>query len=432
MHFFDALRLVLFVMLLGGGVFFIFYLKGFFILHPIKTLKECFRKKSEKGISPFRALSASLSGTLGVGNIVGVAVALIIGGSGAVFWIWVSAVISMILKYCEIVLGVKYRIKDENGFHGGPMYYMEKGISGRTGKICAVLFSSAGVVSSFALGNIVQISAASDAAKYIFGVPEIVFGISSAVIMAFVIFGGFDRISRVTSIVLPAMGGLYFVLSLAIIIKNAGILPSVFSSVFGNAFKIEASCGGIMGFLLSKNVSEGIAKGAFSHESGSGTAPMAHSGAETDLPARQGLLGLIEVTIDTLVICTLSAFVVLIAWEKGIFENNGMALVLSAFESGIGSFSKYAVGLAILLFVYSTVICWAYYGKSCLGYLTSSKKAATAYVIIYLFFIVFGAVFSQKTVWFAADAGVAVMTMLNLPSLIIMRKEIKRETETIF
>ena len=187
-----------------------------------------------------------------------------------------------------------------------------------------------------------------------------------------------------------------------------------------------------MGFLLSKNVSEGIAKGAFSHESGSGTAPMAHSGAETDLPARQGLLGLIEVTIDTLVICTLSAFVVLIAWEKGIFENNGMALVLSAFESGIGSFSKYAVGLAILLFVYSTVICWAYYGKSCLGYLTSSKKAATAYVIIYLFFIVFGAVFSQKTVWFAADAGVAVMTMLNLPSLIIMRKEIKRETETIF
>lgn len=420
------------MILLFGGAFFVIYLRGFFFIHPIKTIKEMMKRSSKNGISPLRALSASLSGTLGVGNIVGVAVALIVGGAGAVFWLWVSAVFSMILKYCEIVLGVKYRKPDGDGFRGGPMYYMEDGIKGRTGRVCAVLFAAAGVVSSFALGNIVQVSAAGDAAEYIFGLPKTVFGIAGALLIAFVIFGGFERISRVTSIVLPIMGGMYFFISVAIIIKNAALLPSVFGKIFSEAFEFDSACGGVLGFFLSKNVSNGISKGAFSHESGSGTAPMAHAGAVTDLPARQGLLGLMEVVIDTIVMCTLSALVIIIAGEKGISNSNGMALVLSSFESGIGSWSGYAVGISILLFAFSTVICWAFYGKSCLCYLTPSKKAQTAYVIVYLISIAFGAVLAQKTVWYAADAGVAVMTLLNMPSLFIMRKEIKTETESIF
>ncbi|MGN1095850.1 MAG: alanine/glycine:cation symporter family protein [Eubacteriales bacterium] len=432
MGFFDALQLMLAALILCGGIYFVVYLRAFFLRHPIKTVCAMMHRSDKNGISPLRALSASLSGTLGVGNIVGVAVAIIIGGAGAVFWIWISALFSMVLKYCEIVLGVKYRRKSGKGFLGGPMYYMEDGIGGKTGRICALVFAFAGVVSSFALGNVVQISAASDAAKFIFGFPEAAFGIISAILISFVIFGDFDRISRVTSIVLPIMSGAYLFLSVAVILRNAAMIPSIFGKIMREAFKTDSACGGILGFFLSKNVLNGISKGTFSHESGSGTAPMAHANAETDMPARQGTFGLMEVTIDTLIICTVSSLVILVALEKGIAEENGMALVLSSFESDIGAWSGYIIGISIILFAFSTLICWAFYGKSCLLYITSSKTAQIIYLIIYLFFAAFGAVMSQSVVWHTADAGMALMTTLNMPALFIMRKEIKRETELIF
>lgn len=391
-----------------------------------------FRRRDKGGISPLRALSASLSGTLGVGNIVGVAVAMIVGGAGAVFWIWISALVSMVLKYCEITLGVKYRQKSAAGFDGGPMFYMEKGVGGKFGKFCGAVFAAAGVVSSFAMGNIVQTSAASDAANIIFGANEFIFGAVFAVIIGLVIFGGFDRISRVTSVVLPIMSAVYLLLSLAVIILNTGLIPSLFTRIFEEAFEFESAFGGVLGFLLSKNVSEGVAKGTFSHESGSGTAPMAHANAQTDTPARQGLLGLFEVFADTIVICTLTAFVLLVAWEKGSECDNGMELVLSAFGNEIGAWAEYVIGASILAFAFSTVICWAFYGKLCLSYLTKSRKAPVFYIIIYLALIAFGTLLSQEAVWHTADFGVALMTALNLPALLLLRKEIKRETEVLF
>lgn len=401
-------------------------------MHPIKTLREMFYRKDKSGISPLRALSASLSGTLGVGNIVGVAVAMIVGGAGAVFWVWISALISMVLKYCEITLGVKYRKKSASGFEGGPMFYMENGVGGKLGKVCGTIFAAAGVVSSFAMGNIVQTSAASDSANIIFGANEIVFGAIFAVVIGLVIFGGFDRISRVTSVVLPAMSAVYLLLSIAVILRNTGLIPSMLEKIFAEAFEFESAFGGLLGFLLSKNVAEGVAKGTFSHESGSGTAPMAHANAHTDTPARQGLLGLFEVFADTIVICTITAFVILIAWEQGIECENGMELVLSSFKHEMGSWSQYLIGASILMFAFSTVICWAFYGKLCLAYITKSKKAQIFYLVLYLALIVFGTLLSQETVWKTADLGVALMTALNMPALFLLRREIKKETEVLF
>ncbi len=432
LNFSEILRYSLCTLIFGGGAFFLFYLKGFFLFHPLKTVREMFRRVDKSGISPLRALSASLSGTLGVGNIVGVAVAMIIGGAGAVFWIWVSALVSMILKYCEITLGVKYRKKSTAGFEGGPMYYMEKGIGGRFGKACGTLFALAAVVSSFSVGNIVQVYAASDAANIIFGANELVFGVIFAIVIAFVIFGGFERISRVTSIVLPAMSAVYLILCLAVIARNAQFIPDFIKEIFSQAFASESVCGGALGFLLSEAFSEGVCKGTFSHESGSGTAPMAHANAQTDTPCRQGLLGLFEVFADTIVICTLTAFVILAAWRGGAQNENGMGLVLDSFESGIGRWACYVIGVCILLFAFSTLICWAYYGKFCLSYLTRSKKANAVYIALYLACIAFGTLLSQEAVWLTADVAVALMTALNLPAMFLLRKEIKRETEVIF
>lgn len=432
LNFSEFLRYSICALIFGGGAFFLFYLKGFFLFHPIKTVREMFHRTDKSGISPLRALSASLSGTLGVGNIVGVAVAMITGGAGAVFWIWISALVSMVLKYCEITLGVKYRKKSAAGFEGGPMYYMEKGIGGRAGKICGALFSLAAVVSSFSVGNIVQVYAASDAANIIFGMNEFVFGALFAAAIAFVIFGGFERISRVTSILLPVMSAVYLLLCLAVVAENAALLPSFLKEIFSQAFMSDSVFGGVLGFLLSEAFSEGVCKGTFSHESGSGTAPMAHANAQTDTPARQGLLGLFEVFADTIVMCTLTAFVILAAWQGGVQNENGMGLVLDSFELGIGRGACYVIGVCILLFAFSTLICWAYYGKFCLSHLTGSKKVGKVYIFAYLLCIAFGTLLSQEAVWFTADAAIALMTALNLPAMFLLRKEIKRETEIIF
>ena len=431
MKIFDAVGLFLSVTILCGGIFFTLYLKGFFFIHPLRTVKEMFRKKEKHGISPLRAFSASLAGTLGVGNIVGVSVAMIIGGAGAVFWIWASALISMVLKYCEITLGVKYRQSDGGGFRGGPMFYMKYGLRGNTGTLFACIFSTACVISSFSLGNVVQISAASDAAFLIFGADKAFFALVYALITALIIWGGFERISRVTGAVLPVISAVYLSLCSACIFKDIALLPAVINKIFSEAFVFDSAFGGILGFLLSHNVAQGVAKGTFSHESGSGTAPIAHANAQTDMPARQGLLGLFEVFADTIVICTMSAFVIITAQIRGISCENGMELVLRSFEASLGAWTKYIIGISIIIFAFSTAICWAFYGKSCLAYITSSQKASVVYILLYLAFTVLGASLSQDIVWKTADAAVSLMTATNMPALFLMRKEILQETKTL-
>lgn len=432
MDFYSALSLFLSCSILLGGLFFTFYLKGFFFIHPMRTLREVFsRSGKSRGISPLRALSASLAGSLGVGNIAGVAVALMLGGAGAVFWMWASALASMVLKYCEITLGVKYRVKRDGEHAGGPMYYMENGVGGKAGRVLASVFSCACVASSFALGNIVQVNAALESAGYIFGFGKTAVGAVLAAVTAAVILGGFARISRFTSIVLPVISGAYIALCLAVVLRGCALIPSVTAEIFSEAFRFDSAFGGVLGFLLSRGVSEGVAKGTFSHESGSGTAPLAHSGAEASSPAKQGLLGLFEVFLDTIVICTLTAYVLLIARRGGACGENGMAFVLSAFELSLGAWTKYVVGASVCLFALSTLVCWAFYGRSALSYLTKSKAAVLVYTLVYLATVVFAASLSQEAVWHTADASIALMTGANLPALFLLRREIKSETEVI-
>ncbi len=466
MELFSCVEIFLSAIILCGGAFFTFYLRGFFFLHPVKSARAMFRRSEKSGISPLRALSASLSGVLGVGNIVGVAVALILGGAGALFWVWASAVISMVLKYCEVTLGVKYRKKSGEGYVGGPMYYMSEGLRSRAGTFFAFVFCTAGVVSSFALGNIVQVSAACDTANIIFGADKIFFAAVFCAVVGFVAIGDFSRISRATSVLLPLMSGVYLALCAAVILREFSLVPRVTARVFAEAFRADSALGGALGFLVSDGFSQGVAKGTFSHESGSGTAPIAHANAATDSPARQGLLGLFEVFADTIIMCTLSAYVILIAWEKGVHETGGMALVLRAFGTELGAWAEYVVGASIVLFAFSSVICWAFYGKSCLAYITRTKKRAVPaaarspieaniknrqsktarlgfiisfdtkkaeriYILLYLAFGVFGAVFSQDIVWKTADAAVALMTATNMPALFLLRREIRAETGTL-
>ncbi len=432
MDLFYCVEIFLSAIILCGGGFFTFYLRGFFFLHPVKTTRTMFKRSTKNGISPLRALSASLSGVLGVGNIVGVAVALILGGAGALFWVWVSALVSMVLKYCEVTLGVKYRKKSGEGYAGGPMYYMSDGLKSRAGAFFAFVFCTAGVISSFALGNIVQVSAACDTAEIIFGANKVGFAAVFCIAVGLVAIGDFSRISRATSVLLPIMSGVYLALCAAVIFREFALVPKVTAGVFAGAFSADSAFGGALGFLLSDGFSQGVAKGTFSHESGSGTAPMAHANAQTDSPARQGLLGLFEVFADTIIMCTLSAYVILIAQEKGVSDTGGMALVLRAFGTELGAWAEYVVGAAIVLFAFSSVICWAFYGKSCLSYITRSKKAERLYILLYLALGVFGAALSQDIVWKTADAAVALMTTTNMPALFLLRREIKAETETLF
>lgn len=417
------------LILVGCGLYFTVYLGGFYLLHPWKSLKLMFSREGTGKTSPLAALSVSLAGTLGVGNIVGVAVAIVMGGPGALFWMWISALLSMILKYAEIVLAMRYRSGEGESVRGGPMYYMKNGIGGKTGGIFAAVFALLGLLSSFSMGNIVQMNAASDAASSTFNFSKPIFGIVTAVICAVVIFGGFKGISRVTAVAIPVVSAVYLFISVRAVILDAGRIPEVMRTILQGAFSVSAASGGVVGFLLSGALRHGVAKGSFTHEAGCGTAPMAHVNSDTKIPAKQGLLGIFEVFFDTIVMCTLTGLVILLASDGEFITDNGMLLVIYSFSKYYGRKAAYLISASILLFAFATVICWAYYGKTCLCYFTASKKAEKVYLATYCAVTLLGAVMSQSMVWKFSDISVAVMTVLNLSAVVWLRREVREETE---
>ncbi len=421
--------IVLPLFILCMGFYFTKFLDGFYLIRPSKTLRLAFSKEGRGSISPLRALSVSLAGTLGVGNIVGVAVALIIGGAGAMFWMWISAFFSMILKYAEIVLGMRYRIYENGKTYGGPMYYMKKGIGGCFGKFLAWIFALLGVISAFSMGSLVQMKAAADALSETFAFPALLFGIVSAVGCAFLLFGGYEKISRVTAVIIPLLSAVYLVMSVRIVWMEADRIYPLCRMIFMRAFSLSSASGGILGFLFSRALRQGIAKGSFSHEAGCGTAPLAHAGADTKIPAKQGIPGIFEVFFDTIVLCTLTGFVILLSQGENITQSNGMRLVLDSFASYYGNSAYYIVTLCIVLFALATVVCWGYYGKEMLSYLSKSHTLSVIYVYLFCAASALGAVMEENTVWQISDITVALMTALNLSAVFMLRKEIREETE---
>jgi AGCS family alanine or glycine:cation symporter len=420
------------VLLIGTGVLLTVVTGAAQFRYLWRALKEVLGKLTQSGggegsVRPFQAVATALASTVGVGNIAGVATAIFLGGPGALFWLWVSGLLGMCTKYAEIVVALHYRERDADGtMRGGAMYVLKKGLGlPWLGGVFALLTSLA----AFGIGNMVQANSVADALHATFGLSHSATGIVLVVLAGAVILGGIKRIGQVTQLLVPFMALLYLGGGIVILVMHAEKLPAVFALVFESAFSGTAAAGGFAGSTIAMALRYGIARGLFSNEAGLGSAPMVHAAADTDHPVRQGLYGIFEVFVDTLLICTVTGLVILVtdSWTSG---STGAALSVSAFETGLpGTWGDVVVTGGLVLFAFSTVIGWSYYGETGVVYLFGAK-AAMPYRIAWLVFIYLGAVGSLHLVWDVADTLNGLMAIPNLiavlfsiPLLLRLQKE---------
>lgn len=420
-------------LLLGAGVWLtlrsgIFQLRGlpFILKNTVGTLFQKDNNRKEKGISPFQAVTTALAGTMGVGNIAGVATALVAGGPGAIFWMWVGAFFGMTTKYAEIFLAVKHRRRDKDGrYYGGPMYYMQDSTGSRT---LGCIFAALCAACSFGIGNMTQVNSVSTAMRDAFAVPTWVSGVVVATIVALVVFGGVKRIARFNELMIPAITIVYLCCSGAFLwIHRAGI-SDAFALIFREAFHLRTAAGGLAGYGISRALSTGLSRGVFTNEAGLGSAPIAHSSADCKSPAHQGVWGIFEVFLDTIVVCTITALIVLIAgngclWQSGL---DGAPLTSAAFADVFGSFGGKFVAVSLLIFAVSGMLGWCFYGESALNYLfRGNQTAIRGYRLAYLACIIIGAVAQVAFVWRLSDCLNALMAIPNMIALFRLRGEIQ-------
>ncbi len=436
------------LLLVGTGIYLTIRVNWLQVTHFGRILKNTvgtlFRKgKSEKdhgaNISPFEAVTTALAGTVGTGNIAGVTGAIFTGGAGAVFWMWVAAFFGMVTKYAEIVLAMKYRVKDQNGvYHGGPMYYIENGI-GKSWKWLAVIFCLLGGFASFGIGNIAQSSEISGALKDLFHLPEVASGILIAIVVALVTLGGIKRIGKVTSLLVPFMSAFYILAGIAIIIMRIGQMPAVFAKIFAGAFSFKSIGGGLFGYTIMMAMKQGFARGVFSNEAGLGSAPIAHAASSTEEPCEQAIWGVFEVFIDTIVICSITAFAVILSGildvEGGLsaYTSKGAAAA-AAFNTILpGTLGGKIIELSLLFFALSTILSWAYYGENCWQYLTNNNQIVTLiYKIVFALVCIVGAVGSGTLMWDIADTLNGLMAIPNLIALLMLSAVVAKLTKDYF
>ncbi|HHY18266.1 MAG TPA: alanine:cation symporter family protein [Firmicutes bacterium] len=371
---------------------------------------------AEGDITPFQAMSTALAATIGTGNIAGVATAIATGGPGAVFWMWLSAFFGMMTKFGEVVLAVRYRERKTDGsWAGGPMYYIANGL-GDKWKWLAALFAIFGTFASFGIGNLTQANSVADALATNFAIPHLISGIVLMLITGLVVVGGIKRIAQVAEKLVPFMAIFYVVGGLIIISSRLSAVPAAFALIFRLAFTPSAAVGGFAGATIKQAVTMGIARGVFSNEAGLGSAPIAHATAKTDHPVRQGLWGIFEVFADTIVVCSITALSIVVtgAWQSG---KTGAALTSHAFNLGLPGPGGVVVAIGIVLFAFSTLISWAFYGEKCVEYLIGSM-AAKVYRFLFLPFIVLGAVGALEPIWLLADTLNGLMAIPNLIGLL--------------
>ena len=424
-----------------AGLYFSFKLKFFWIFHPLKLLRSMFGKSGgdKDSISPFRAVTVALAGTLGVGNIVGVAGAIALGGFGAIFWMWVSALCAMVLKYAEITLAVSHRRQNKNGFFGGAVYYISdffesRGLGG-LGSFVSCVFALFLLLDGFTTGSVVQINAAARSMSGVFGISPAIIGISAALITVFVVITGAKGVSKLTGWLIPLLSVAYIVLSLAVMIKRADALPAAFSAIFRSAFDFSAVGGGVVGFLTSRALRFGTMRGLLSNEAGCGTAPTAHASADAKTPAEQGFWGIFEVFVDTILLCTMTAVVIILNYDSvSSLGNEPIMMSISAYSATLGAWSEYLLAASVAVFGLATVICWAHYGAECVRFLFHKKQKIFSfiYLIIYAFVTVLGSVAAPSAVWSSADLAIGALTLINVAMLMLQRKEITRETDLFF
>jgi AGCS family alanine or glycine:cation symporter len=381
------------------------------------TLGTLFKRNGRQvragDISPFQALTTALAATVGTGNIAGVATAIALGGPGAIFWMWVSALFGMTTKYSEIVLAVYYRCRARDGtVAGGPMYFLEHGLNRRS---LSLLFALFGAIAAFGIGNLVQANTVASAVDAAFGVPPLISGLVMALLAAPVILGGIRRIGFISEKIVPIMALFYIGGALFILYLHREVLLSAFREIIGGAFTGRAAAGGFAGAGVLQAARYGIARGVFSNEAGLGSAAIAHAAARTDHPVRQGLWGVIEVVIDTHLICTLTALVLLVtgAWTGG---QEGASMTAEAFNAGLPGLGSLIVTVALIFFAFSTLISWSYYGEKSFEYLTGGGNLY--YRLAWIGLIVVGATGGLQSVWAISDTLNALMAIPNLAGLV--------------
>lgn len=422
------------VLLIFSGIFYAVILKCFHIRHPLIILKALTKKSESDGTSPFRAVTLALAGTLGVGNIVGVASAISLGGFGAIFWMWISALAAMLLKYAEIVLAMKHRRYDKDGApHGSAMYYIKDffaSISLRGfGSFLATLFAILCIINALTMGSMMQANAIGEALEGVFSIPRPLCGVIMALFCLIVVSKGTNAMSRITEIIIPIVSLGYIIVSIAVLFIQRDALPIAIEAIFDNALSGGSAMGGVIGFILSRSLRFGTIRGLISNEAGCGTAPTAHATSNSKESVEQGFWGIFEVFVDTIVLCTMTALVLIINFDKLTFNGSWIMLSIDAYASTLGNFAATFLGISVLCFGLSTIICWAHYGIESLGYFTSSRIARGIFIFGYSLFVLLGTFFSSKGIWDIADFAIGAMTTINVSVLIGMRKAVKCETE---
>ena len=429
------------LLLVGVGIYYTIRLKFFQItkigLWMSNTFGKLFSKQKagDGAVTPFQALTTALAATVGTGNMVGVATAIVSGGPGAIFWMWVSAFFGMMTKYSEIVLSLNFRKRNDKGeWVGGPMYYIHEGL-GQKFNWLAILFASFGALAAFGIGNMTQINSiassietlmvelgvlASVAPDGVISPFKLGLGIVLALLVGLVILGGLKRIGSVTEKLVPFMSVVYVSGAILLLILNFRHIGPAFASIFAGAFNFRSAAGGVAGYTVAGAMRFGIARGVFSNEAGLGSAPIAHAAADTDNPVKQGLWGVFEVFVDTLVICTLTALVIL---TSGVYTGpdsiTGTPLTIAAYSNTYGIFGTIFVTLAITLFAFSTVLGWSLYGQRCFEFLFKGR-GIMGYRVVFVLCVVVSAVMRLGLAWDISDTLNGLMAIPNLIGLIAL------------
>ncbi|MDH2926582.1 sodium:alanine symporter family protein [Lonepinella koalarum] len=424
----------LLILLSGTGLYLTLRLGFIQIVQLPRALGYMFKREQGNGqsgdVSAFAALCTALSATIGTGNIVGVATAIQAGGPGAMFWMWLVALLGMATKYAEGLLAVKYRVRDKNGFMaGGPMYYIERGLGI---KWLAKLFAVFGVlVAWFGIGTFPQINAITHAMQDTFSVPVVISAAVMTVLVAAIILGGVKRIATVSTLIVPFMAILYVTTSCVILVLNADKVPAAIALIVASAFNPQSALGGVLGLTVMKAIQAGVARGIFSNESGLGSAPIAAAAAQTKEPVRQGLISMTGTFLDTIIVCSMTGLVLVITgvWNGTV---EGAAATNLAFAQGLGtSIGATIVTIGLLFFAFTTILGWCYYGERCFVYLFDIR-GIKVYRTIFILLVAGGAFIELQTIWILADIVNGLMAFPNLVALIGLRHVVINETKDYF
>lgn len=423
----------LLVLIAGTGIFLMIGLR----FEPLRRIGYGFRllwlgrrSMGEGEVSSWRALMTSLSATVGIGNIAGVATAIHLGGPGALFWMWMIALVGMATKYSESLLAIRFRERDENGrWVGGPMYYIRNGLGVRWAWL-GVTFAVFGMIAGFGIGNTVQAHEAGKALNSVFGIDPLYAGLGMALITGISIIGGIRSIGRVAGLLVPFMILAYVGCAMLVLVMNASAIPGALALVLTSAFTGHEAVGGFTGAVVWAAIRYGVARGIFSNEAGMGSAPIAHGSAQNDNPVHQGCIGMLGTFIDTLVVCTMTGLVIIVSgtWTSGA---SATLLTASAFESTLPGFGSLMVSLGVMLFAFTTILGWSVYSERCTQFLFG-VDAILPFRILWTGAVIIGPVIALETVWTLADILNALMAIPNLIALLLLSPVIFKLTREYF